>query len=127
VRALAVEAAAGPPPSQAVTGEALDWSSFRALRDGVDARILDRGELRPLANTARDAVDRIESIADEHGDGPALGAIEHLLATRGSARRQRRAFAEGGMRRLLRHLVDETDGVSGSRTTTEEAVRFRVR
>ena len=107
VRALAVEAARASAQVDEPR-EALDWSAFRAARDGVSASILCDGELRPLAELARATVERLRPLARELGDEDALAGVEELLATGGGAGRQRTAFARGGLRALLELLVEET-------------------
>ena len=55
VRSLALEAADGDRGPHE-PGELLNWSAFRACRDGTDATILDDGRLRPLRQVALGAV-----------------------------------------------------------------------
>jgi glutamate---cysteine ligase / carboxylate-amine ligase len=106
IRALALEAADADGPSEA--SETLAWSSFRAMRDGVEASILDLGTLRPLRDVARSTAGRVRPLARELGDEEALDGIARILHTGGGAGRRRRAFAEGGMHRQLEQLVEET-------------------
>ncbi|MGI8973253.1 MAG: YbdK family carboxylate-amine ligase [Gaiella sp.] len=107
IRALACEAAQLPPRA-GTPSEILAWSSFRAMRDGVEATILDTGVLAPLREIARSTVERLRPIARELGDEDALDAVAGILASGGGAGRRRRAFAEGGLRLLLEQLVEET-------------------
>jgi len=120
VRSLAYEAAQRPPrPGE--PSETLAWSSFRAMRDGVDASIVDDGALRPLREVASSTVARLGPIARELGDEEALDGVSELLASGGGAGRQRRAFAGGGLRRVLELLVEETtrrDGRDRDATTS---------
>ncbi len=109
VRALVVEAADAPPAAE-VPSEALDWSAFRAARDGTSAIVLDGGSPRPLADVARDAVARLRPIAREAGDEDALDGV-NLILEAGGAARQRAALAAGGMTGLLRDLVERTGRV----------------
>jgi glutamate---cysteine ligase / carboxylate-amine ligase len=106
-RALALEAA-GIPEVPSEPSETLAWSSFRAMRDGVDASILEGGALRPLREVARSAVSRLGPYARALGDEDALEGVFRILLTGGGAGRRRRAFEEGGLRRQLEQLVDET-------------------
>jgi carboxylate-amine ligase len=106
VRALVVEAASGEAPSD-VPSEALDWSSFRAARDGAEATVLDGTRPRRLADVARDAVERLRPLARDVGDEDALEGIGAMLDENGAVR-QRASFARGGMPRLLRDLVEDT-------------------
>jgi carboxylate-amine ligase len=109
VRALVLEAA-DAPPAEEVPSEALDWSVFRAARDGTAAVVLDGGSPRPLADVARDAVARLRPLAREVGDEEALDGVSAILAEGGAAA-QRAAFAAGGMAVLLRDLVERTGRV----------------
>ncbi len=108
VRALALEAAGSPAPTEEPSSDPLAWSSFRAARDGVEATILDDGALVPLRDVARRTVDRLRPLAREHGEADALDLIARILEQGGGAGRQRAAFARGGMHALLRALVEET-------------------
>jgi glutamate---cysteine ligase / carboxylate-amine ligase len=101
VHALARRAAEEPVRGLS-PDQALHWSSFRAVRDGLDAELLFRGRLRH----ARDAVR--ELLGELRGEDDALDAVERILANGGAPRRQRAIHAEGGMTALLRHLADET-------------------
>ena len=60
--------------------DALDWSSFRAARDGLDAEILDEdGRVRPLREVARTLLSRLVMVAGELDCGDALEEVERLL------------------------------------------------
>jgi glutamate---cysteine ligase / carboxylate-amine ligase len=108
VHALAVEGAESPEPPAAQLREALSESSFRAARDGVEARIADgEGAPRPLREVAAATLDRVRGRARELGDAESLEGIDRLLAEGGGAGRHRAAHARGGMDGLLRALVDE--------------------
>jgi glutamate---cysteine ligase / carboxylate-amine ligase len=99
VHALARRAAEAPP--ELSPDQALHWSSFRAVRDGLDAEVLFRGELRRARHIARDLLDELR------GEDDALEGVERILREDPPAR-QRAVHAEGGMRALLRRLADET-------------------
>jgi carboxylate-amine ligase len=99
VHALARRAAEDPPEQS--PDQALHWSSFRAVRDGLDAELLFRGEL----SRARDAVRRLLDELQDEDD--ALEGVERILDEDAPAR-QRAVHAEGGMPALLRALADET-------------------
>lgn len=107
VQALArheVEHPREPEPS-----EAISESSFRASRDGIEATLLDDGELRPVGEVARRTLERVAPAASELGAEHALEGIERMLAEGGGAARQRRALAEGGIEAVLEQLVAETE------------------
>jgi len=107
VRAIAFEARERLP-GRDEPSEVLAWSSFRASRDGLDATILHGGSVRPVIELARNLVQRLRPVAHELGDDVALDGIERILREGGGAARQRQAFAQGGLRAVLRLLVDET-------------------
>jgi glutamate---cysteine ligase / carboxylate-amine ligase len=90
------------PPDDLAPAQALHWSSFRAVRDGIDAKLLFRGRLRPAREAARELLD------DLSGEDDALEGVERILREGGAAARQRAIHAEGGMQALLRYLADET-------------------
>jgi carboxylate-amine ligase len=98
-RAVAVDLSAG----------ALSWSAFRAVRDGLDAEILDEdGCVRPARDVASAVLSRLVMVA---GELDATGALEHvwaLLESGGGAARQRADHAAGGMPGLLRALAERT-------------------
>jgi glutamate---cysteine ligase / carboxylate-amine ligase len=93
-----------PEPS-----EAISESSFRASRDGIEATLLDDGELRPVREIARRTVDRVAPAARELGGERALEGIDRMLGEGGGAGRQRKALAEGGMEAVLEQLVRDTE------------------
>jgi glutamate---cysteine ligase / carboxylate-amine ligase len=114
VRSLALEAQEVPGAPRDPS-ELLNWSAFRAGRDGTDATILDDGRLRPLRQVALQTIARIRPLARESGDADALDAIARILERGGGAGRQRAAHARGGIGAMLRTLVDDTVDVSLAR------------
>ena len=100
VHALARRAAESPLRELA-PAQALHWSSFRAVRDGLDAELLFRGRLR----RARDAV--TELLGELGGADDALQGIDRILREDAPSR-QRHIHAEGGMPALLSELVEAT-------------------
>lgn len=88
--------------------EAIEWSMFRAIRDGTSAEILDQGRIVPLPEAARRAVALAAPHAREAGDDGALEGVERILGDPSPAR-QRRAFANGGIGAVLALLREETD------------------
>jgi carboxylate-amine ligase len=93
--------AAEDPPRRLAPAQALHWSSFRAIRDGLDAELLFRGELRLARDAARELLDELR------GEDAALEALEQMLRDP-APERQRRIHREGGMPALLAHLASET-------------------
>jgi glutamate---cysteine ligase / carboxylate-amine ligase len=94
--------AAEAPIERPSPGQAIEWSWFRAARDGLNAEIAHDGRLVPLREVARATLASLG-----HGD-PALEGVERILSDGGGADRQRAAHAAGGMRALLEHLAAET-------------------
>jgi len=94
--------AAEQPPSDLAPAQALHWSSFRAVRDGLDAELLFRGRLRGARGAARELLD------DLGGSDDALAGVERILRDGGAPARQRSVYADAGMAGLLRVLADET-------------------
>jgi glutamate---cysteine ligase / carboxylate-amine ligase len=101
VHALA-RRAAEQPPSELAPAQALHWSSFRAVRDGLDAELLFRGRLRKAREAARELLDELS------GSDDALTGVERILREGGAPARQRSVFGADGMAGLLRYLADET-------------------
>ena len=79
-----VRRAVEDPVTELAPAQALHWSSFRAVRDGLDAELLFRGELRPAREAARELLDELR------GEDDALEAVERILREGGAARRQRK-------------------------------------
>jgi glutamate---cysteine ligase / carboxylate-amine ligase len=100
VHALA-RRAAEEPPRRPAPAQALHWSSFRAVRDGLDAELLFRGQLRRARDATRDLLDELR------GEDEALEGVEKMLRDP-APERQRRIHREGGMARLLDDLVTQT-------------------
>jgi glutamate---cysteine ligase / carboxylate-amine ligase len=99
---LLARRAAEQPVRDPAPEQALHWSSFRAIRDGLDAELLFRGRLTPVRKAARDLLDELR------GEDDALEGVERILREGGAPARQRAIHADGGMPALLRHLADET-------------------
>jgi carboxylate-amine ligase len=87
--------------------EALMQASFVASRDGLGARVPSDGDLRPVPEAARAALERARPHARELGSDAALEGIARILAEGNGADRQRAAYARGGMPALLELLVEE--------------------
>ena len=94
--------AAEQPPTEPAPAQALHWSSFRAVRDGLDSELLFRGRLRPAREAARELLDELR------GSDDALDGVERILRDDGAPARQRAVHAADGMPGLLRWLADET-------------------
>lgn len=126
-RALAVEAAERPQPPPEPS-EVLVWASFRAMRDGVDALLLDDGRPVPLRTVLRRVLEQVRPVARALGDEEALDGVRRIVDVGGGAGRRRRAFEQGGMRRQLEDLAAETSGAprgsaAGLRPTTGAGAR----
>ena len=108
IQALA-RAAVEPSETPLAPREALTEASFRAARDGLDARAPDAtGTLRPMRELAADALHRAHPHAKELGGEAALEEIKKVLSEGNGADRQRGAFAKAGMPAVLKLLVEET-------------------
>jgi len=94
----------GTPPPREVLVE----GSYRASRDGLDARIHSRGSLRPLREVAADAMTLARPYLRELGAEDALEGVERILREGNGADRMRAAHAQGGMEGMLEALVAET-------------------
>lgn len=106
VHGLARHAAQQPVPAGGWSPrEALEESSFRAARDGINATLWHDGALRPVSEIAADAITRA-------GDDPALEELTRLLRDGAGADRQRAAYTRGGMRAVLELLAGETRDIT---------------
>ena len=106
------EAVTADPAAPAV--EILDEATYRALRDGLDARLSTGGPMRHVQDLARTAIDLASGYARDLGCLGSLRLLEELLDGGNGAIRQRRAFAAGGMPAVLDLLRRETaDCVAG--------------
>jgi glutamate---cysteine ligase / carboxylate-amine ligase len=106
IHGLAVACADGQ--GEVETAEAITESSFRAGRDGLDARLWWRGGLRPAREVAGEALALARGYAAELGEDDALSEVHRILAEGNGADRMRAAHADGGMRGVLERLVAET-------------------
>jgi glutamate---cysteine ligase / carboxylate-amine ligase len=91
------------PPS-----EVLAEASFRAVRDGLDARVPFRGRMRHVQDLAASALDLARGYAHELGYADELDEVRRVLEQGNGAARQREAHARGGMPAVLRRLAAET-------------------
>lgn len=95
--------------SEPVAAEALEWSAFRAVRDGLDAEIVWDGRLSPLREVARRAIELAQPAAREAGDEGAVDEVKRIVSEGNSSDRQRAAHRKGGMRAVLELLRRETN------------------
>jgi carboxylate-amine ligase len=115
VHALAVAAADGQ--GEIETAEAITESSFRAGRDGLEARVWWRGSNRPVREVAAEALAMAAPYARELGEDDALAEVDRILVEGNGAARMRGAHASGGMRAVLELLVRETADYGATQTT----------
>src|SRR4051794_6859496 len=125
VHCLAVHEATAPAGRPA-SAEALRELSFRACRDGLDARLRLDDALRPAREVAHRAIALAGAYAADLGCWDELMLLHRLLEDGNGAQRQRRHERDGGMRLLLRRLADETARPPG-KTTTREAQHMTIR
>lgn len=81
-------------------------NKWRAARDGLDAMLIvdADGTQQRAVDAIAEAVERLAPIARDLGAERSLGTVPRILASGGSAARQRRAFEAGGMPAVLDHL-----------------------
>ena len=104
VRHEALTALPGEDPSPEVLSE----STFRALRDGLDARLWFGGRMRHVRDLAREAAAMAADHAPSLDCVGELAEVERMLAEGNGAVRQRAAHARGGMPAVLELLARET-------------------
>jgi carboxylate-amine ligase len=107
IHALAVASADGQGAIE--SAEAITESTFRAGRDGLDARLWWKDGMRPAREVAAETLALARAYAAEVGEDDALGEVERILAEGNGADRMRAAHERGGMRGVLERLVSETD------------------
>jgi glutamate---cysteine ligase / carboxylate-amine ligase len=123
VHCLAVHEATAPP-ARGASPEVLRELSFRACRDGLEARLILEGGLRPAREVAHHAIELASAYAADLGCWDELMELHKVIEAGNGAIRQRRHAAEGGPRLLLRRLADET---LASATVTPPRRRFARR
>jgi carboxylate-amine ligase len=101
----------------------LDEATFRAIRDGLDARFSTGGPMRHVQEVARHAIAVASPYVARAGGAGALAHVERLLAEGNGADRQRAALSRGGLPEVLRRLVAETAG--GGRSARSAAPMMR--
>jgi glutamate---cysteine ligase / carboxylate-amine ligase len=106
VHSLAVACADGQGTIE--TAEAITESSFRAGRDGLEARLWWGDGMRPAREVAGEALALARAYAPDLGEDGALVEVERILAEGNGADRMRAAHERGGMRCVLERLVAET-------------------
>jgi carboxylate-amine ligase len=98
-------------PVQGPPAEVLDEASFRAARAGIDATLPDRDDrLRPVTELTSELVERLRPAARELRCEPELDGVARLVAERGGAGVQRRAYDDGGIAGLLDAVVTRDEG-----------------
>ena len=89
----------------------LEENRWRALRDGLDARLIDLGGdgERPAADAIRELVERCAPAAEALGCAEELELVEEILARGNGADEQRRLYEEtGSLLAVARRLAEET-------------------
>ena len=124
IHCLAVHEATAPP-TRGSSPEALRELSFRACRDGLDARLVVDGSVRPAREVAHHAIGLAGAYAADLGCWEELMSLHALIESGNGALRQRRHEREGGMRLVLRRLADETAGLSTRRALPRRFARPR--
>jgi glutamate---cysteine ligase / carboxylate-amine ligase len=116
VHSLAVAAADGQGEVQ--PPEAITESSFRAGRDGLEARVWSQGSNRPLREVAAETLAIARPYAADLGEADALGEVDRILAEGNGAVRMRAAHERAGMRGVLELLARETADYGSTQTTS---------
>jgi glutamate---cysteine ligase / carboxylate-amine ligase len=116
VHSLAVAAADGQGEIQ--TAEAITESSFRAGRDGLEARVWWRGANRALREVAAESLAVARTYAEDLGEADALSEVDRILAEGNGATRMRAAHERAGMRGVLELLARETADYGSTQTTS---------
>jgi gamma-glutamyl:cysteine ligase YbdK (ATP-grasp superfamily) len=107
VHGLAIHEALSPR-REWLDREPIEESIFWATTHGLDARLYGSGRLQSVHDMAGDAVELARQHLRELDAEAPLDEIDRILAEGGGADRQRKAFAEGGMEKVLSQLVVET-------------------
>jgi carboxylate-amine ligase len=97
-------------PARGESVEVLRELSFRACRDGLEARLLLDGTLRPVREVACHAIELASAYAADLGCWDELMSVHALIEAGNGAIRQRRHERQGGMRLVLRRIAEETLG-----------------
>ena len=105
---LAIHEATTERPTTAPGPEALRELSFRAIRDGLQARLALDGVLHPVREVAFRALAVAGAHAAELGCWEELMLVHRTLEAGNGAIRQRLHAEQGGVRLMLRRLADET-------------------
>lgn len=114
IHCLAVHEASAPP-RRGPGPEALRELSFRATRDGLDAKLLLNGSMRPVRELAHHAVGVAGAYAADLGCWDELMLVHRLLERGNGAVRQRLNAELGGTDLMLKRLVNETANVGATR------------
>jgi len=99
---------AGSRDARAVSSELLAEATFRALRDGIDAKLSLGDGVRPVREHATHAFHLTQGYVERLGCDLGIGQIARLLAEGNGAVRQRNAYQRGGIAGVLEHLAQET-------------------
>jgi carboxylate-amine ligase len=105
---LAVHEATAEHPAPVPGPEALRELSFRAVREGLGARLSLDGVLHPVREVALHALAVGGAHAAELGCWEELMLVHRTLEAGNGAIRQRLNAEQGGVRLMLRRLADET-------------------
>jgi carboxylate-amine ligase len=123
VQGLARQAVENPPVVD-LSPAVLAANDFRALRYGLDTRIVDAdGSMRPMREVAADAIATARIGLVDLADAEPLDAVDAYLHGEPEYQRQRRIHARYGMVGLLRDLVGRT---VGDAVETPHPARHRV-
>ena len=123
VQGLALHSVESPRGSS-LPSAVLAANDFRALRYGLETRIVDVDRrMRPMRDVAGDAISHARRALAGTAEEDALDAMNAYLGAEPEYQRQRRVHAELGIDGLLADLVDRTVGdVRGMAAAQRRAV-----
>jgi carboxylate-amine ligase len=110
VQGMAKHAAEDAPQTD-LPPAVLAANDFRALRYGMETRIVDvDGRLRPMRDVAAEVLANARRALGREANGEALDAVDAYLGAEPEYQRQRRVLSEHGMPGLLEDLVRRSHG-----------------
>ncbi|GAA1964853.1 glutamate--cysteine ligase [Nocardioides panacihumi] len=120
IQGLAIAAAESPPEEDLPTA-VLEENDFRAVRYGVDARIVDvDGRVRPLRSIALEAIDSARDAVRQVASSAPLEDLAGRLFCESECDRLRRLHATGGMASVLADLQRRTVTAVGEPQSSPE-------
>src|ERR1700734_2061011 len=91
----------------------IEENKWRAARYGIEGKLIDFGKEAevPMRELATELLEFIDDVVDDLGSRSAVEYVNTILREGTSAERQLRVYQEtGGLKAVVRHLVEETRG-----------------